>query len=143
MAQQKIINKFGTLIGWNNMSFPLFGRNVEGIAKVSYTDNQEMNNEYGQGHMPIGQSVGNYEAQAGVDLYKEEVIAIQKSLPKGKRMQDAAPFDFPIVYEFNGEIYKDVIRNCRFKNNGAEVSQGDGKIVTSYDLLCSHIDYNV
>lgn len=138
-----IINKFGRITGWNKVTLTLYGRDVEAIVEINYTDNQEKDNEYGAGKFPVGQSEGNYKAEASISLFSEEVVAIQKSIPKGLRIQDIPPTDVPVEYEYNGTLIKDVIRNASFKNNGREVKQGDGKIVTKFDLLTSHIDWNI
>ena len=55
-----IINKFGKMAGWNSVTARALGRDIVGIKKIAYSDEQEMDNEYGAGNMPIGQSEGNY-----------------------------------------------------------------------------------
>ncbi|HXU27513.1 MAG TPA: hypothetical protein VN698_09800 [Bacteroidia bacterium] len=143
MAQEvTIINKFGTLTGWNNITLNVLGRDVEGITEISYTDEVEMNNEYGQGKYPQGQSIGNYKAESYVSLFSEELRSIVAALPQGVRIQDIPPFPITVNYENNGVFYKDVLNNCRFKSNGREVKQGDGKIVQKIDLLISDITWN-
>lgn len=143
MPKAKIINKFGTLTGWNNMTLNLFGRDVEGIDSIKYTDEEDIAVAFGAGKMPVGKTRGNYTCQASISLYFEEVAAIQKSLPAGMRLQDIPDFDIPVSYEYQGSIYRDLIRNCSFKNTGREVKNGEGKIVTEHTLIPSHIDYNV
>jgi len=138
-----IINKFGKLAGWNSVTCRLLGRDVVGIRKVAYNDEVEMENEYGAGSMPIGHSDGNYKPSASIELTIEERLAIQASLPRGKRIQDIDPFSIIVTYDYEGAIYKDVIHNCRFKNNGVDVKQGDKSIATDHNLLTSHIDWNV
>lgn len=138
-----IINKFGRLTGWNKVTLTVFNRNIEGITEISYTDEQEKENEYGAGKYPQGQSEGNYKPMASITLFSEEIVAMQKSIPKGIRLQDIPPFPVAIEYEYDGVLYNDVIQNCSFKNNGREVKQGDGKIVHKMDLLTSHIDWNI
>jgi hypothetical protein len=138
-----IINKFGRITGWNKISLNIYGRDVEAFTELSYDDNQKKENEYGGGKYPIGQSEGNYEPKASFSLFSEEVVAIQKSLPPGTRIQDIPPTDIAVEYDYNGMIIKDVIRNFSFMNNGREVKQGDGKIVTKFDILTSHIDWNI
>lgn len=140
---QKIINRFGTLIGWNNTSVNLFGRTLEGIDAFKYTDSENMNMEYGAGKYPVGISEGNYKAEASISLYLEENIALLKSLPKGTRIQEIPPFDLPVAYEYNGAVYTDIVRNCRFTTNGRDGKNDQGKFVMEYPLVCSHIDYNV
>lgn len=138
-----IINKFGRITGWNKVTLTLFNRDAEAITEIAYDDEQEKDNEYGAGKYPIGQNEGNYKPKASITLFSEEVIAIQKSIPAGKRIQDIPPTDIAVEYDYNGVLIKDIIRNASFKNNGREVKQGDGKIVHKFDLLTSHIDWNI
>lgn len=140
---QKLINKFGLMAGWNQVKVNLFGRDLEGITELEYDDEQEMENVYGGGPMPIGQSKGNYAAKASITLFIEERNALLDSMPPGTRLQDIGPFDIPVQYEYLTRIYKDVLRNCRIKNNGVAVKQNDKTIAFKHDLLISHIDWNV
>lgn len=141
---ERIINKFGTMKGWNSVTVNPMGRDVEGITQLSYNDSQEKENVYGAGSFPVGRSRGNYEAEGSITLYKEEVDALKLAMPPGRRLLDVAPFDIVVEYEADdGMIYKDVIRNCEFTNDGIEVSQADGTIATEYELIVSHIDWNV
>lgn len=142
MADTTIVNKFGTMQGWNSITVNLFGRDVEGISSLSYDDSVEKENVRGVGSMPIGRSRGNYEATASIGLFKEEVDAIQKALAPGKRLQDIASFDIVVQYDRNGVIQKDIIHNCEFTNRGVDVSQGDATISTDYELIISHITWN-
>jgi hypothetical protein len=137
-----IINKFGELVGWNNITLNLLFRDVELISELSYTDDVEMNNEYGQGGYPQGQSRGNYKAECSISLYSEELRSINAALPAGTRIQDIPAFPITVNYEYNGQHFKDVLNNCRFKNNGREVKNGEGKIVQKIDLLISDISWN-
>ncbi|PIV19408.1 MAG: hypothetical protein COS42_00390 [Flavobacteriales bacterium CG03_land_8_20_14_0_80_35_15] len=138
-----IINAFGKMAGWNSVTCRLFGRDVVGIRKIAYDDEKEIDNEYGAGDMPVGESEGNYKAKASIELTIEERLAIQDSLPKGMRIQDIPAFPIVVAYEYQGRVYKDVIHNCRFKNNGIDVKQGDKTISTDHTLNCSHINWNV
>ena len=143
MSRATIINKFGTMAGWNAVTARILGRDIVGIKKVAYSDEQELDNEYGAGIMPIGQSAGNYKAKASIEITIEERLALQDSLPRGKRLQDIAPFPVVISYDYQGKIYKDVIQNCRFMDNGVDVKQGDKMISTDHNLLTTHIDWNL
>lgn len=93
--------------------------------------------------MPVGRTEGNYEAKASITLYKEEVDAITKSLPSGKRLQDIEPFDIIVLYDKKGEIRKDRINYCEFTGNSVEVKQNDGSISVKCELIVSHIDWNI
>lgn len=140
--QPRIINRFGTMQGWSQITANLLGRDLEGITELSYTDTVTKENVYGAGQYPIGRSQGNYEAEASITLLKEEVDALRLSMPPGKRLQDLAPFDITVVYEREGILLTDRVRNCEFTNDGVEVAQSDGTIATQYTLIISHIDYN-
>lgn len=139
----KIINKFGNMQGWNQVTCQMLGRDVEGISAIKYDDSVKKENVYGAGQYPIGRSSGNYEAKCSLTLFKEETDAIQKALPAGRRMQDIAPFDVIVEYQRpNGSIMKDVIRNCEFTNRAVDVKQNDGTTATEYTLIVSHIEWN-
>lgn len=143
MSNSTIINKFGTMKGWSSIIANMLGRDVEGISTLSYSDNVTKENVYGAGKFPIGRSQGNYEPECAVSLYKEESDALKASLPTGKRLQDIAAFDIIVQYQNDGgQIVKDIIHNVEFTNDGVDVAQGDGTIVTEYTLICSHITWN-
>lgn len=138
-----IINKFGRIVGWNNLTVRTLNRNLEGITELMYDDELALENERGSGKYPIGTSESNYSAKCSITLFSEELVALQASIPKGTRIQDIPAFPIVVEYDRNGFIQTDVIQNCRFKTNGREVKQGDGKIVFKVDIHCSHIDWNV
>lgn len=138
-----IINKFGKLAGWNSIKSTMMGREPEGISEIQYGDNVDKENIYGVGKDPIGRGEGNYKANASVTLTLEEVNALQMSLPRGKRLSDITPFDWTVEYEYNGFKYRDRIRNCEFTGRSVEVKQGDKTIGSKFELIVSHIDWNV
>ncbi len=139
-----VINKFGKLTGWNSITVNMLGRDIEGITEVDYSDKKEKENAYGAGNMPVGRgSEGNYSAKASISLFVEEEMALQKSLPKGKRLVDITPFDVIVEYEYDGYMYRDCIHNCEFTGRSVSVKQGDKKIVNKHELIVSHISWNV
>ncbi|MFD2566079.1 hypothetical protein [Pseudotenacibaculum haliotis] len=143
-TQARIINKFGTMTGWNNITVNLLGRDVEGITELSYTDEEKKENVPGAGKYPVGRGGGNYEAKASITLYKEERDGLLAAIPQGRRIQDITMFDITIEYLMpDGTIKKDRIRNCEFMGNGVEVKNNDVSISYKYDLLVSHIEWNI
>lgn len=130
------------MAGWNNVTVNLLGRDLEGITELSYSDETEKENAYGAGNMPIGRGVGNYSAKTSITLFKEEITALQLSLGPGKRLQDIAPFDIIVQYEYNGFMCIDRIRNCEFQGAGIEVKQNDKIIANKFELIVSHIEWN-
>lgn len=144
MAGESIIkNKFGTMVGWNKVTVNLLGRDIEGITELEYNDEEELENSYGAGKFPIGRGSGNYVAKASLTLYIEEAIALQRSLPPGSHFASINPFDIAVEYEYANFKYKDRVRNCQFKGRGIAVKQGDKTIAYKFDLLPSHIDWNI
>jgi hypothetical protein len=143
MSKTVLINKFGKIAGWNSVTVRMLGRDVEGITEFEYNDSVEKENIGGAGMYPVGWGEGKYEAKASVTLSHEEIVALQQSLGPGKRLSDIAPFDIVARYEYNGFAYKDVVRNAQFFGNGRSVKQGDKSIANKFDLLVSHIDWNV
>ena len=141
--ERTLLNKFGKVTGWNDITTNMLGRDLEGITELAYDDKRDKANIYGAGGMPVGRGDGNYEAKASVTLSKEELTALQLSLEPGKRLSDIAPFDIAVTYEYNGFIYKDRIRNVEFTGKSIEVKQGDKSIATKCDLIVSHIDWNI
>lgn len=142
-AVSTLINKFGKLIGWNDTTVNMLGRDVEGITELEYNDTVALENAYGQGKFPVGRGEGNYEAKASITLYVEETNAIQRSLPPGKRLSDIAPFDIVVEYEYNDLKVKDRIHNCQFTGRSIAVKQGDKTIANKHELVVSHIGWNV
>lgn len=144
MAQPIVTNKFGTMQGWNSVIINILGRDVVGVTAIKYLDSEAKENVYGAGKYPIGRSRGNYEPEASITLYKEEIDGIKAALPVGVRLQDIAPFDIVVQYTTeDGIILKDVIRNVEFTNDGVELEQNGGSITTELELIISHILYNV
>lgn len=138
-----IINKFGKIIGWNNLTIQMLGRDIEGVTEIEYDDEREMENEYGAGGYPVGQSEANYKAKASITLYSEEIVSLQASLPPTTRIQDIPAFSITCVYELNAIRVRDIVQNCRIRTVGKAVKNGEGKIVHKCELLTSHIDWKV
>lgn len=138
-----IINKFGKMAGWNSVTVNMMGRDVEGITAVKYDDIVKKENVYGAGKYPVGRGEGNYEAKTLLSILKEEIDTLQLALPPFMRIQDIAPFDITVQYEYsNGRILTDRIRNCEFTERSIDVKNGDGSISKEYPLICSHIEWN-
>jgi hypothetical protein len=142
MATQ-IINNFGNIAGWNQHEVILLGRKLVGISKIMYKDSTEVEAVYGAGGYPIGTGDGNYSAESGMTLLKEEVEALIAALPAGSRIQDIPATDVPVLTIRGSKVTKDVIRNFRFTGIGKEVNQNDKSVYLEMPCFCTHIDWNV
>lgn len=129
---------------WGDIKLVLLGRTVTGITKITYSDKQDKQNNYGAGNNPVSRGRGKYEAEASITLHKYEVDAIQTAIGKGKRIQDIAAFDITVSYlNENDQPVTDLIRNCEFTDKKLDVKQGDTVIESEYALIVSHIDWNI
>lgn len=128
---------------WASIKINMLGRTVIGVSKITYDDDTVLENNYGAGNMPVSRGVGNYTAKASIELHQAETVAIQAAaLQNGiERVQDIPPFDVVVAYVPTGsnQLVTDVIKNCQFKTNGRDVSQGDTLIKHSHELVVSHI----
>lgn len=143
MAQTTLVNKFGRMMGWNQVQFVLFGRTVEGISELSYNDEVEKEAVMGAGAMPVGTGQGNYKAECSITLLAEEFNGLIASLPANTRIQDIPPTDVSVLYMQGDKVVKDMIRNFEFTGATKEVKQGDKSIAMKMGCFCTHIDWNV
>jgi hypothetical protein len=144
MAQvTRLINAFGRMAGWNSMTMNIYGRDAEGIAEASYDDMIDKELIYGAGRMPIGVGEGDYKPKFGLKFYQEEVIAMMDALPKGVRLQDAAPVDVIFQYVYQNRIYKDIVHNVEFTKVGKAIKKGDKTVEQALECICTHISWNV
>lgn len=132
----------GVHYGWAHIEVNIGGLPVVGITKISYSDEQEIANIYGIGARPVGRGYGNITCKASITLLREEIEAIREGSPTG-RLQDIAPFDIAVSYiPLQGQkMVNHIIKDCQFKNDGVEVSQGDVKNEQSLELVCSQIKW--
>lgn len=137
-----IENKYGSLTGWNDVVFNFAGTDIDGVTAIKYEETQEIENHFGAGAVAIGQSKGNREASGSFTVLLEDSIAMQKSLPKGAKIQDVVS-TIIVAYDVSGNVLKDRINNVRIKNNGREVNQGDGKISISYEFIATSVDFDI
>lgn len=142
MAQTSIVNKFGRMLGWNQVKLVLYGRTVEGVSELSYNDSVEKEVVMGAGRMPIGTAEGPYKAEASLTLYIEEYNALLDSMPANTRIQDIPATDVPVLYELRNTVKKDVLRNMEFTGATKEVKQGDKVIAMKMGVFITHIDWN-
>ncbi len=138
-----VINKFGKMAGWNNLTVNFLGRDLEGISELEYNDSIDLEVVRGQGAYPIGYSEGNYEAKASITLFNEEWNALQLALPPGASMSDIPPAPVVVEYEYDGYKMKDVF-TCKIKGRGIAIKQGDKTVGYKSELLVlGKINWNV
>lgn len=139
MDFQPLVN--GTSYSWSQIELNLFNTPVAGVTKISYSENQEMQDNFGAGNRPVSRGYGKIEAEGKISLEMAEVVALQNAVGSG-RLQDIPEFDIIVSYLPEGGIIQtETLHNCRFKKNSRDVSQGDMKIEVELDLMVSHISW--
>ena len=133
----------GVAYAWVNIQFMVAGVPVTGITAISYKDDQEMEEIYGAGRMPVARGYGRIKAEGSITLLQDEIMAIRAAAAApSHRLQDIAPFTINVSYIKEGSnIVTDTLHNCQFKTNGVDTKQGDTSIPQQLDLLISHIDW--
>lgn len=131
----------GQAHSWSQIVLSIGQTEVVGIKKISYKDEQEMQNNYGQGNKPVSRAYGNITYEASVTLHMAEIQALQNASPTG-RIQDIKEFDVLIAFiPEDGTIVKHKLEKCRFKNNGRDMSQGDMEVETELNLIVGNINW--
>lgn len=132
----------GVAYSWSQITINILGRPVVGVTSISYTDTQEMENNYGAGNRPISRGYGRITTEASITLDMTEIEALQEISPNG-RIQEIPEFDVIVSYVPNGQsrTVTHTLRNCRFMSNGREVEEGAMNITQDLELIVSHIDW--
>ncbi len=120
----------------------IFGVPVAGITEVTYSENQEVTDNFGAGRRVVSRGKGKIECEAKISIDKAEYAAIINAAP-GKSLFNIPEFDITVTYVPEGSApVVDVIRNCVFKNSMSGGTEGDSNIIAELDLAVSHIDWN-
>lgn len=125
---------------WANININILGVTILGVTKISYKDEQQIDNIYGAGANPISRGFGRITPSANITLLRGEIEAIRAASPTG-RLQDIAPFDIVVAYiPMQGQkMITHIIKNAQFKIDGVDWSEGDVKNEHSFELVISHI----
>jgi hypothetical protein len=137
MAFQPLVN--GTAYSWSQITVNILGVPVAGVTGVNYTENQEMQDNYGAGNRPVSRGYGNIVTEGSITLHMEEVEALQASISTG-RLQDIPEFDIVVAFlPEGGVITTHTLKNCRFKTNGRELEQNQMAIEVELELQIAQI----
>lgn len=137
MAFQPLVN--GTAYSWSQITTNILGVPVAGITSVSYDENQEMVDNFGAGNRPVSRGYGRIETEGSITLHMEEVEALQDAVVSG-RLQDIPEFDVVVAFIPEGGIVRThTLKNCRFKNNAREISEGDTAVEVELELQIAQI----
>jgi len=132
----------GVEYGWANVAAMIGTSPITGIKKISYKDEQEMENIYGAGLQPVARGYGKIKSSASITLLRSDVESIRRSSPTG-RLQDIAPFDIVVQYvPVQGQLpVRHTVKNAQFKNDSVEMGEGETSNQTTFELIVSHIQW--
>jgi hypothetical protein len=121
----------GTAFPWSSIRAVIFGRSIVGFDEINYEDTKDGNAVTGRGDEPYDSFTSNYKAKGDISLHMGEVVAIQRIIPIGVRIQDIEPFDIVVTYNRDGILVKDILRGCRFLINSRSSKSGSSEAVKS------------
>lgn len=137
---QPLIN--GRAYDYSQIVATILGAPIFGISAITYTEEQEKTNNFGQGNRPVSRGHAAINASASIELSMNEVEALRDLVASERGSLLAIPaFDITVTYLNNQKVVTHILKNCEFTNDGVETTQGDTDIKRSFDLVVSHIDY--
>lgn len=131
----------GIAYTWAQIKVSIGGVEVVGITQVTYDDEQEMQDNYGQGNYPVSRATGKITYTGSITLHMTEVEALQAASPTG-RIQDLK--EFPVFVSYlpeGGTLVRHKLEFCRFTKNSRDVSQGDMEIGVELPLIIGNINW--
>jgi hypothetical protein len=131
----------GKAYDWQQITCNIAGVPVAGVKAISYSEEQEIVDNYGAGNRPVSRGFGNIETEGSITLSMNEVERIQLAAPNG-RLQAIPEFDITVTFaQADGTPANHVLKKCRFKNNGRDMSQGDTEFEIELDLQIAEIQW--
>jgi len=129
----------GISYSWCNMSTTLLGVTLAGITRIDFDEGKTVEKLYGAGCTPVAYGSGQYEANASMELYREETEALKDAAP-GRQVLDLPVFDIMIRWEpTNGIERVVVLKNIKIvKVNYSHETQAT-HFIDQYELVVSHV----
>lgn len=131
----------GMAHSWASLKVVLYAYTITGISSVSYSDNEDFKNNYGQGQFPTDRSRGNYEATGSMTIRQYELKKLLQAAGVD-RIQDLPMTDLVMAYADPGIPFtSDTLRGVNFKGVKRELSQGDGTVDCEIEFIIGSIDW--
>lgn len=110
---------------------------VVGIKELSYSDKLEPGAVRGTKAQSLGRTLGDYECDGSITIYREEFDALVAELGDG---YGGIAFDITAHYADEGQpTSTDEVRGCRIKNVENNPSQGTDPLEVKLDLDVMYI----
>lgn len=130
----------GITYSYASITVNILGNPVAGITALKYSDEQEMQDNYGAGPYAVNRGFGTVKFDGSVTLMMEEVEALQVAAPNG-RLQEIPEFNITVSFEQNGRVATHFLMNCRFKTNARDNKTGDLMIAVEIPLLIGQVKF--
>lgn len=133
----------GTQYAHADIVINILGIPVIEVTEISYSDMQEITNNYGTGNQPTSRGFGVIDPIASITIAKKEFDRIRLAAPNGK-IQNIPDFPVGINYATeDGDFTRDRLNRCRFKGQDVSSSQGNSAIYVTLELAVASIDYGL
>jgi hypothetical protein len=138
MNNNVLIN--GKAYDFTQVIVKILGAKVNSLTAITYTEEQEKENNYGLGNRPVSRGHGVISASASITLSMNDIEAIRDIARDGSLLK-LAPFDIQVSFMNSQKVVTHIVKNCEFTTDGMEATQGDKDIKKSFDIIPSHIVY--
>ena len=119
--------------------------NIIGVKSVDYSRKRSRTQVRGFHPDPLGQTLGENEYDASIEIYLAEFNQLQAALQQlnGGKGYGNSVFDVIVTYGENGfDTITDTIRGCNIDSTEAGVSQGPEGLTRKIDLMPLKIFFN-
>jgi hypothetical protein len=131
----------GRAYDYTQIIFPILGVPVSGVSKISYKEEQEVAGNKGTGEYDVSVGFGGINSSGSVEISMNDIESLRDVAPIRGSLLSLPFFDIPVIFGTIQGVQTHVLKNCKFKNDGVDTSQGDTDIKFTYDLYISHINY--
>jgi len=111
---------------------------IPSVSKISYSEEQAKENNYGTGGRPTSRGRGKIEPKASIEISMNDVEALRDAAPNGSLLA-LDPFDIEIHFLNTQKVVHHTLKNCEFTSDGVEAGTDDKDLKMSFDLILSHI----
>lgn len=136
----------GTSYSWGQLLIKLSSMDSHfvGITACNYSRNQEKENLYGVGNLPVGRGYGNINLEGSITLVTEEFRKLLDSSPNGQ-IGDRNREDLIVTYmhPIENRIVTDIIQDIDFTDIPTDLTQNDKQFEHELPFICSDIRYDV
>lgn len=129
----------GKTYSWGDIAVVIFGKRIVGITAINYDQEQEKENVYGAGNVPVNRGYGNKKYSASITLLSDEVTALEQATPNGD-LTDIPAFDIVVSYMNDQRgVVTHILKSAEFTKDSRSSKQNDSKIEIELPLIIAPI----